>query len=311
MRYRHGPMRLLVITARYPTSDRPSAGSFVRDRLSDPGLESLVVAPRRYADPAWRRYLAMLWRGATASGRFDGVEGHFVLPSGFVALLVARLRRLPLVVYAHGGDVRDMAARNRLLGWAARAVLKGADAVVTNSADTARLVEALGANAMVIPPGIDLGRFTPQPRPRQRRVLYLGGDFPYKGVDVARGLADTLAGPGLGEVDPSEIPALMATHSVVLIPSASEGFGVVAAEAIASGRWVVARAVGGLLDVVTDGINGTLVSDDDFAGALERVPDYDPATVAATAARFSIGEHQRRMGEVWRDVIERRRLSTR
>jgi Glycosyltransferase len=309
MRYRHEPMRLLVITARYPTPDRPAAGGFVRDRLADPRLTSLVVAPRRYDSPAWRRYAALLWRGLTARGRFDGVEGHFIVPSGLIALVVARLRRLPLVVYAHGSDVREMANRNRLLHWAARAVLRGADAVVTNSRETAALIEQLGATAVVVPPGIDLSRFVPQPRPAQRRILYLGGDFAHKGVEVARQLADTLVGPGIREVDPSEIPALMGSHTVVLVPSLAEPFGLVAAEAIASGRWVVARAVGGLVDIVTEGVNGSLVADGDFAGALARVPDYDPATVASTADRFSIEEHRRRMAEIWSVVLERRRIS--
>ena len=248
----------------------------------------------------------MLWAALTRRGPFHGVEGHFVLPSGVIALLAARLRRLPLVVYAHGGDVRDMALRNRLMGWAAKVVLRGADAVVTNSRETARLVERLGASAVVIPPGVDLSRFMPHPRPKRRRVLYLGGDVAHKGVDVARQLADTLVGPGIREVDPSEIPALMSEHTVLLVPSRAEPFGLVAAEAIASGRWVVASAVDGLLDVVTDGLNGSLVSDGDFAGALAGVPDYDPALVAGTASRFSIAEHQRRMAEMWHDVLGRR-----
>jgi len=306
MRYRHEPMRLLVITARYPTPDRPAAGAFVRDRLADPEVTSRVISPPRYSDPGWRRYLGMLWRGLTARGRFDGVEGHFVLPSGFVALVVARVRRLPLVVVAHGGDVREMAGRNRILRWAARAVVRGADAVVANSPDTARLVAQLGVAATNVPPGVDLDRFTARPLPAEPRVLYLGGAQPAKGVDVARELADTLVGPGISEVDPRDVPGLMAAHSVVLVPSAAEGFGLAAAEAIASGRWVVANAIGGLVDIVDDGVNGTLVTDGDFQAALAGVPDYDPTVVATTAARFSITEHRRLMGEVWEAVLARR-----
>ncbi len=298
-------MRLLVITARYPTSDRPAAGSFVRDRLGDPALEATIIAPGSYASGAWRRYLGMLWSALTRRGRFDGVEGHFVLPSGVIALLAARLRGLPLVVYAHGGDVREMAHRNRILRWAARRVVRGADAVVANSDETAAQVAALGGSATVIPPGVDLGRFSPQPLPAERRVLYLGGDHPHKGVAVARALADTLVGPGIREVDPSEIPALMASHTIVLVPSLAEPFGLVAAEAIASGRWVVARAVGGLPAIVEDGVNGTLVSDGDFANALARVPDYDPAAVASTAGRFSLDAHRQGIAQTWASVRER------
>jgi D-inositol-3-phosphate glycosyltransferase len=300
-------MRLLVVTARYPTADRPAAGAFVRDRLQDPRLKSLVVAPRRYGGSTWVRYAGLLWRGLTARGHFDGVEGHFVLPSAFIALVVSRIRRLPLVVYAHGGDVREMAHRNRLMHWAASLTVRGADAVAANSPETAGLVAQLGAEAIVVPPGIDLERFGPQERPAEKRVLYLGGDVPHKGIDVARHLADTMVGPGIHEVDPGEIPALMSSHGVVLIPSLAEPFGLVAAEAIASGRWVVARAVGGLREIVSEGVNGTLVTDGDFARALASVPDYDPAAVAATAGRFSIDEHRRRMAEIWIGVLEGRR----
>jgi glycosyltransferase involved in cell wall biosynthesis len=299
-------MRLLVITARYPTPDRPAAGSFVRDRLADPALESVVIAPASYAAPAWRRYLTMLWSALTRRGRYDGVEGHFVLPSGVVALLAARLRRLPLVVYAHGGDVREMARRHPALRWLAQRVVRGADAMVTNSGETAGLVAELGAEAVVIPPGVELSRFSALPLPPNRRVLYLGGDVEHKGIEVARKLADTLVGPGIREVDPGDVPALMASHAVVLIPSLAEPYGLVAAEAIASGRWVVARAVGGLREIIDDGVNGTLVTDEDFAGALARVPAYDPAAVASTAGRFSIQEHRTRMAEVWAGVMERR-----
>jgi D-inositol-3-phosphate glycosyltransferase len=297
-----GPMRLLVISARYPTPDRPAAGAFVRDRLGDPDLESVVIAPTRYDLPAWRRYVAMAWRAATARGPFEGVEGHFVLPSGVIALMAARLRRMPLVVYAHGGDVRDLAHRNAVLAWLARRVVRGADAVVTNSAETAAIVRSLGAKAEVIPPGIDLSRFRPTPRPGGRKVLYLGGGTPGKGVQIARRHADTLIGPGLREVPPAEVPELLTAHDVVLVPSVGEGFGLVAAEAIASGRWVVASAVGGLRGIVEDGVNGTLVSDGDWARALAEVPDYDPDAVAASSARFNVELHRAGMARIWRRV---------
>jgi len=295
-------MRLLVVTARYPTPDRPAAGAFVRDRLRDPSLFATVIAPRHYARPGWVRALQLLWGALTRRDRFDGVEAHFVLPSGPIALLAARIRGLPLVVFAHGSDVRVMAHRTAVHGWLARRTLRGADAVVANSADTAAHVRGLGVESVVVPPGVDLSRFAASPRPAQRRVLYLGGAAATKGVEVARRLADTLVGPGLREVSPEEIPGLMAAHDVVLVPSTAEGFGLVAAEAIAAGRWVIAGATGGLLDVVSDGINGTLVRDGDFAAALASVPDYDPLVVAATAGRFGIQESRAAIAEVWARV---------
>jgi glycosyltransferase involved in cell wall biosynthesis len=297
-------MRLLVVTARYPTPDRPAAGAFVRDRLVDPGLEATVIAPARYDGPGWRRYLAVAWRALTARGRFDGIEGHFVLPTGPIAIIAARLRRRPVVLYAHGSDVRSMARRNRVFTALARWTIRAADAVVTNSSDTAADVTALGGAAEIVPPGIDLGRFAPSPRPALPKVLYFGGAGRLKGHDVAERLADTLVGPGLREIAPREVPALLAAHDGVLVPARAEGYGLVAAEAIASGRWVVARAVGGLREIVEPGINGTLVEDDDeFAAALESVPDYDPEQVAAGAERFAVERHRAGMASVWERVL--------
>jgi len=263
-----------------------------------------VVAPHRYDGSRWGRFARLVWEALTARGRFDGVEAHFVLASGPPALLAARLRGLPLVLYAHGDDVRDTAQRSLVHRWLARKVIQSAAAVVANSAETAEHVSRLGGNAEIIPPGIDLARFSPSPRPPRRRVLYMGGDDPEKGVDVARNLADTLMGPGLHEVEPAEVPELMASHDVVLVPSRVESFGLVAAEAIASGRWVVAAAVGGLADIVTDGVTGTLVSDGAFEAALAAVPDYDPVLVAANAARFSVERYRAAMGQVWDRVLE-------
>lgn len=225
-----------------------------------------------------------------------------LLPTGFIGLVVARFRGVPLVVYSHGGDVRDWRRLPAPLRWLAKRVARRADRVLTNSDDTAAYLRELGAHPIVVPPGVDLADYRPSPRPAERRVLYLGGRNERKGYSVAKDLADTLVGPWLNEVEPGEIPALIAAHDVVLIPSRAEPFGLVAVEAIASGRWVVARDVGGLREIVEDGVNGTLVADDDFAGALSSIPEYDPVAIARTVERFSLVRWQAAMDAVWDDV---------
>lgn len=296
---------LLVLTRIWPRPDRPSLGSFVRDRVS--GVPDIrVVKPPEGRMPRVLIYVRLLL-DALRAGPIRGVEAHMLTPTGFVGLLVARRRGVPLVVYAHGMDVWEWQRPPVPVRWLGRYVARHADRVVANSEHTARDVRALGGREPIVaPPGVDLSRFKPSPRLTERRVLYLGGDDPRKGYEVAAPLADTLVGPGLEELDPDRIPALIAAHDVVLVPSLAEPFGLVAVEAIASGRWVVANAVGGLRDIVVDGVNGTLVDDGDFAGALARVPDYDPEVVARTAERFSLAAWQAALDRIWTEVLASR-----
>jgi glycosyltransferase involved in cell wall biosynthesis len=65
-----------------------------------------------------------------------------------------------------------------------------------------------------------------------------------------------------------------ALFDAFVLPSANEGTPVVAIEALAAGRPVVATRVGGVPDVVTDGEDGYLVDVGDvqaIAAALERL----------------------------------------
>lgn len=297
--------RLIVLTRIWPTDARPSLGSYVRDRVR--GVESVRVVRPRSDRIVWPALYALLFVDAMrVPGRIRGVEAHMTVPTGLVGLVVARLRRVPLVVYAHGGDVRDWDRRPAPIRMLTRLVVRLADRIVTNSSDTATYIRQMGVEPLVEPPGVDLGRFSVTPRPESRHVLYLGGGNARKGYPVAAGLADTLVGPGLRDVEPQEIPSLMAEHDVVLVPSLAEPFGLVAVEAIASGRWVVASDVGGLREIVIDGVNGTLVADGDFEGALARVPDYDPAAVAATAERYSLERWQNAMARIWDEVSAER-----
>lgn len=113
------------------------------------------------------------------------------------------------------------------------------------------------------------------------QLAIVGGDSPKgsRGERVRLRLAARRLGVSdqLTFMDPvphTQLPDLYRAADVVVVPSASESFGLVALEASACGTPVVATAVGGLRTIVRDGESGYLVERRDprsFAAALSRV----------------------------------------
>jgi len=93
-----------------------------------------------------------------------------------------------------------------------------------------------------------------------------------------------------GWIDPPWVSAI--AFDIVVVPSRVEGFGLVAVEAMLAGMPVVGSRVGGLPEVVTDGVNGLLVEPENpsaLAGSIRQLAD-DPERrkVLAQAGRASM-----------------------
>ena len=143
-------------------------------------------------------------------------------------------------------------------------------------------------------------------------LLVVGGA---SGVDGETELARVLAlAESLGVVDqvrlvPPQPHHLLATYyraaDVVLVPSRSESFGLVALEASACGTPVVATAVGGLLSLVEDGMNGFLVPQRDaqlFAARVGQI--LTDRVLAERMGEFGV---QRSAAYSWRGAAVRMR----
>jgi glycosyltransferase involved in cell wall biosynthesis len=94
----------------------------------------------------------------------------------------------------------------------------------------------------------------------------------------------------MGEVTESERQALFAGASVQVMPSRFEGFGMVAAEAMAAGVPLVAASVGSLPEVVDTPAGGVLVPSGDAGALAEAIgrlldSDHERAALSESARR--------------------------
>jgi glycosyltransferase involved in cell wall biosynthesis len=105
----------------------------------------------------------------------------------------------------------------------------------------------------------------------------------------------------VGQVE--DVGSLLAAADAVLLPSRWEGLPLVLLEAMARGRPIVATAVGGVPDVIQDGVNGTLVPPGDaaaLAAALEQLHrKADRAGRMGHAAAETVREHY-----TWHAVVD-------
>lgn len=263
----------------------------------------------RLAHGAWGPlYAASIVPGlARYRGKVDVVLGSWAYPDGFAAVIAARLLGVPCVVKLHGSDINVMAklpGPRRQTAWA----LSRAARVVAVSRALADEVVALGVRReqiAIVMNGVDAELFHVRDRAAARTqlglpagplALYVGNLKPEKGVlDLARAwervvrdlpearLAIVGGGPLrdaleaalppratlFGAQPLAQIPAWMAACDVLVLPSHVEGTPNVVLEALASGRRVVATAVGGIPDLITSDTVGTLV------------PPHQPAAMAA------------------------------
>ena len=138
------------------------------------------------------------------------------------------------------------------------------------------------------------------PSLRSRLVVPIVGGPSGSGLEHPESLAQLTSELGLDDVvrfvppvAQSELSRWCAAATLVAVPSYNESFGLVAAEAQATGTPVVAAAVGGLTTVVRDGHSGLLVEGHgarDWAHALRRVIEDDDLRLRLEAGAL---EHAR------------------
>ena len=321
-------MRILLVSQMYPGPDAPDLGVFVA-QLERALLERGHEIERAVLDSrvgGKRRYLTLARRAREADRRFrpDVVYAHFLVPTGLVAGLASSA---PLVVTAHGRDVRNVGEIRGIAALTRRTIRRAATVIAVSDylrrELEAKVPEAVG-KTQVIDSGVDLERFTVEPAPDGGpRFLCIGALTERKNVvrlaDAFKRLGEgtlTFLGEGelrgrlegrpdvdlAGAVTHDEIPARIAHAHVVCQPSLVEPFGHATLEGMACGRSVVATAIGGPPEFVPPEA-GVLVDPFDVEGltralrAAAALPCPNPAARAA-AERHDVREQARRVEEV-------------
>lgn len=159
---------------------------------------------------------------------------------------------------------------------------------------------------------------------RRARLVVVGGASGNEGESEVARIRSLIE--SLGVVDRVDFVAPQAHHmlstyyraaDVVIVPSRSESFGLVALEAAACGVPVVASGVGGLITIVEDGVTGHLVADrspDVFASHVDRILSHPVqaaamgARAAENARRYTWSFAAARLRRAYADVTSRNRI---
>jgi len=311
-------MKVAVLTTSYPRDGSDVAGAFLRDAVEDlraRGVDVEVVSPASFRhfgiaygagvignlrrSPAKVLLLPAFLGSYTRAARLAAADADLVhahwLPSG----LPARATGKPYVLTMHGTDA-ELARRAPALF---RPIVRAARMVLCVSEALTETARKLGAREVrVVPVGVTVPDLTVEPE-EPPHVLFVGRLSEEKGVlellEAARDLPLVVVGDGplrgrrpgaRGFVPPAELPGELDRAAVVVCPSRREGYGVVARQAMAHARPVVATAVGGLVEAVVDGETGLLVPAGDV-----------PALRAALERLLGDEELRRRLGAAGRD----------
>jgi glycosyltransferase involved in cell wall biosynthesis len=325
-------LKILFITAWYPTKENPVSGIFIREHakaVSLSGDEVIVIHSERakthikgpykfsetleegirtirisYFHSPFRsvNYLFYLWSILRISQKLMGtgfkpevIHAH-IYSAGVPAVIIGRLYGIPVVISEHwsGFPQKELTSIEKRM---AKFAMNHAQWILPVSRSLQRGIEAYGIKGRfrIIPNVVDATLFYPKGKEERhacpKRILFVGSLKPVKGLPF---LLHALArlrqtrddwhldivgdGPARREYETmveasrlsekvifhgmkskQEVSEFMRKADLFVLPSLAETFGIVAAEALATGVPVLATRCGGPEEFITDEV-GRVVS---------------------------------------------------
>ncbi|MFC4558011.1 glycosyltransferase [Virgibacillus kekensis] len=199
--------KTLFISNMYPGKKNPSFGVFVKnqiDLLNAKGVkgDNIVISDdksgkfnvlKKYG--VW--FAKSLYSLLFNYKKYNLVHAHYVFPSGLIALLFKKVRNIPYVVTAHGGDIDRMPYKNKVIFMITEKILKEADAVIAVGEklkeDIVKNFHIDSNNIYVLNMGVNRDVFIPFDQDQMRkqlglatdtkRLLFVGNIIRAKGID--------------------------------------------------------------------------------------------------------------------------------
>lgn len=238
--------------------------------------------------------------------RPDVVHAQWIIPAGFIALLLKRAYRTPFLVTSRGADA--FVLRRWPVERLRQRVARDADLVIAVSEEIAGRFRSVAPGVVTQPSGIDFAAWRTMTSPRSaepNRLLIVARLDPKKGVDVAlRALAAVedaalrIVGDGplrdeleglttelgvnervtfLGRLSRDDVASEHRAATCLLVPSVvaadgdRDGTPNVIGEAIASGLPIIASATAGICGLLRSGQNALLHRPGDHVGLSELI----------------------------------------
>ncbi|GAA4679881.1 glycosyltransferase [Frondihabitans cladoniiphilus] len=191
-----------------------------------------------------------------------------------------------------------------------RVVSPGVDSVLFHPGETGDPAYVVAAGRLDPLKGFDLAIEAISLVPKEKRPeLVIAGeesvdyrDYPDELLALAESHGVGSCVKFVGPQSRSDLAALLREATIVVVPSHSETYGLVALEASASGTPVIAAAAGGLREAVVDGVTGLVLPSRDaavWAAAMVRLLDD-----RALASSLSMTARVRAVGLSWNHSAE-------
>jgi len=284
-------------------------------------------------------------------GKIDIIHAHVSYPAGFIAYKISKEFNIPYVLTEHMGPFpfKSLLKANKPIDEIITA-FQNANRTIAVSRALCNHIKSFGLTCTdVVPNLVDESKFYLSYKKNylftfltvcsitegkgidilfyaiskldksfiSKTQFIIGGDGPkldeYKNLAKKLGLSNVYF---IGRVNRNEAPRIFSSSHVYVMPSRHETFGVVYAEAIASGLPVIATRCGGPEDIVNES-NGILIDVDDIDGLgnaisymFENYYKYDPNKIREDfEKRFSKKAVVSQLMKIYNEVLQNVRNS--